>query len=216
MTLAIFDLDETLIAGDSASLWLEYLVDRKLATPDILEKEQSLMAAYYQGLLDMDAYMALTLAPIRYWPSELLAPLVEDFVVHNILPIVYNDAKSRLNWHLNQGHTVVIISATGEHLVKPIARALGVEHAIGIMLDHNNGAYTGLTQGVYSYQEGKLTRLEQWLQQHQLRPSLSYGYSDSLNDLPLLEYVDRAAVVNADNNLYRLGLARGWELLTWR
>ncbi|MBU3824116.1 MAG: HAD-IB family hydrolase [Candidatus Oceanisphaera merdipullorum] len=216
MKLAIFDLDETLIAGDSASLWLEYLVDRKLISADILAQEKCLMAAYYQGQLDMDAYMALTLAPIRYWPAELLAPLVEDFVRHNVLPLVYADAKARLNWHLAQGHTVVIISATGEHLVKPIAHALGVEHAIGILLDYCDGAYTGLTRGVYSYQEGKLTRLQEWLQQHGFTPSISYGYSDSLNDLPLLEYVDQAAVVNGDNNLYRLGLERGWELLIWR
>lgn len=216
MKLAIFDLDETLIGGDSASLWLEYLVARKLASADILAKEQSLMAAYYQGLLDMDAYMALTLAPIRYWPTELLTPLVEDFVRHNILPIVYEDAKARLHWHLDQGHTAVIISATGEHLVKPIARALGVNHAIGIELEHQNGRYTGLAQGVYSYQEGKLTRLQQWLQEQALTPKVSWGYSDSLNDLALLEYVDCAAVVNADNNLYRIGVARGWELLTWR
>lgn len=216
MKLAIFDLDETLIAGDSASLWLEYLVARKLTSADILAQEQGLMAAYYQGLLDMDAYMALTLAPIRYWPAEHLTPLITDFVRHNILPLVYSDAQARLNWHLNQGHTVVIISATGEHLVKPIARALGVHHAIGIMLERKNGIYTGLTQGVYSYQEGKLTRLQQWLQQQDATPTVSYGYSDSLNDLPLLEYVDRAAVVNGDNNLYRLGLERGWELLTWR
>ena len=130
--------------------------------------------------------------------------------------MVYADAQARLNWHLAQGHTVVIISATGEHLVKPIAHALGVEHAIGIMLDNNGGMYTGLTRGVHSYQAGKLTRLQEWLQQHDIQPSMSYGYSDSLNDLPLLEYVDQAAVINGDNNLYRLGLARGWELLTWR
>lgn len=216
MDLAIFDLDETLIAGDSARLWLEYLVARKLISADILVKEKSLMAAYYQGQLDMDAYMALTLAPLRYWQTDLLTPLIEDFVQHSVLPLVYNDAKARLNWHLAQGHTVLIISATGEHLVKPIARALGVEHAIGVLLDYCDGAYTGLTRGVHSYQAGKITRLQAWLQQQGLTPGISYGYSDSLNDLPLLEYVDQAAVVNGDNYLYRLGVERGWELLSWR
>ncbi|ART83608.1 hydrolase [Oceanisphaera profunda] len=216
MKLAIFDLDETLIAGDSARLWLEYLVDRKLISADILAQEKSLMAAYYQGQLDMDAYMALTLAPIRYWQADVLTPLVEDFVQHYVLPLVYGDAQARLHWHLTQGHTVVIISATGEHLVKPIARALGVEHAIGILLDYCDGAYTGLTRGVHSYQEGKLTRLQEWMQQQGITPSTSYGYSDSLNDLPLLEYVDQAAVVNGDNYLYRIAAERGWELLTWR
>ncbi|WP_417618764.1 HAD family hydrolase [Oceanisphaera sp.] len=215
MKLAIFDLDETLIAGDSASLWLEFMVQHKLASAEILLQEQNLMSAYYQGRMDMSAYMALTLAPIRYWQPQDLAPLVDKFVQQDILPIVYPDARDRLHWHQAQGHTVVIISATGEHLVKPIARMLGVEHAIGIMLDSCEGVYNGRTRGVYSYQEGKLTRLQDWLHQQQLNPELSYAYSDSLNDLPLLEYADRPAVVNGDQHLRLIAQQRGWELLDW-
>ncbi|MFD1007233.1 HAD family hydrolase [Oceanisphaera ostreae] len=216
MKLAIFDLDETLIAGDSASLWLEFMVRRKLAHADILVQEKNLMSAYYQGRMDMSAYMTLTLAPIRHWQPQDLTPLVDEFVLQDILPIVYPEARARLNWHQAQGHRVVIISATGEHLVKPIARALGVEHAIGIMLECCEGSYSGRTRGVYSYQEGKLTRLQDWLQEQQLTPSLSYAYSDSLNDLPLLQYADQAAVVNGDSHLRLIAQQRGWELFDWQ
>ena len=215
MKLAIFDLDETLIAGDSASLWLAFMVRRKLASADILQEEQKLMSAYYQGRMDMSVYMALTLAPIRYWQPQDLTPLVEEFIVQDILPRVYPEARKRLAWHQAQGHTVVIVSATGEHLVKPIARALGVEHAIGILLDRNEGGYTGRTRGVYSYQEGKLARLHDWLHDQQLTPSVRYAYSDSLNDLPLLEYADHASVVNGDQHLCAIARQRGWELLDW-
>ncbi|MBO1520204.1 HAD family hydrolase [Oceanisphaera pacifica] len=215
MKLAIFDLDETLIAGDSASLWLAFMVRRQLASADILVQEKNLMDAYYQGQMDMNAYMALTLAPLNGWQTQDLAPLVEEFLQQDILPIVYSKARKRLNWHQAQGHCVVIVSATGEHLVNPIARALGVEHAIGIMLECCDGVYNGRTHGVYSYQEGKLIRLQSWLDEQGLIPSLSYAYSDSLNDLPLLQYADQAAVVNGDAHLRLIAQQRGWEQLSW-
>lgn len=216
MKLAIFDLDETLIAGDSASLWLAFMVRRQLANADILAQEKNLMSAYYQGRMDMSAYMALTLAPICGWQPQDLTRLIDEFVQQDILPIVYSEARARLNWHQAQGHRVVIVSATGEHLVKPIARALGVEHAIGIMLECCDGVYNGATHGVYSYQEGKLTRLQDWLDEQQLTPSLSYAYSDSLNDLPLLQYADQAAVVNGDTHLRLIAQQRGWKQLDWQ
>ncbi|GHA17382.1 HAD family hydrolase [Oceanisphaera arctica] len=215
MKLAIFDLDETLIAGDSASLWLTFLVNRKLAPAEILEQERHLMAAYYQGRMDMDAYMALTLAPIRHWQQRDLAPLVDEFVEQDILPLVYPAALERLAWHTARGHERLIISATGEHLVKPIARALGVDHAIGIQLECCDGVYNGRTHGVYSYQQGKLVRLQEWLEQQALRPSHSYGYSDSLNDLPLLEFVDTPFAVNPGDHLARLARERNWSCLDW-
>ncbi|MFP2769982.1 HAD family hydrolase [Oceanisphaera sp. KMM 10153] len=215
MKLAIFDLDETLIAGDSASLWLSFLVRRQLAPADILEREHALMNDYYRGRMDMDAYMTLTLAPIRNWQQRDLAPLVDEFIQQDILPLVYPAARDRLAWHTAQGHERLIISATGEHLVKPIARALGVDHAIGIQLECCDGVYNGRTHGVYSYQQGKLIRLQEWLEQQTRRPSHSYGYSDSLNDLPLLEFVDQAAVINGEERLGRLADERGWERLDW-
>ncbi|MGR7921881.1 hydrolase [Zobellella denitrificans] len=216
MTLAIFDLDETLIAGDSASLWLEFLVRRKLAPAAILEQERALMSAYYQGRMDMDAYMALTLSPIRHWQPADLTPLVEEFIEQDIAPLVYPEARDRLDWHRRLGHELLIISATGEHLVKPIAHSLGVNHAIGIRLECCDGIYNGRTRGVYSYQEGKITRLQEWLAERQFAPALTYGYSDSLNDLPLLEYVDRPTVINGGDHLARLAAERGWGNLRWR
>ncbi|GAA3533320.1 HAD family hydrolase [Zobellella aerophila] len=215
MKLAIFDLDETLIAGDTASLWLEFLVRRKLAPVGILEQERTLMTAYYQGRMDMDAYMALTLAPIRHWQLQDLSPLVEEFIRQDILPLVYPDARARLAWHRSQGHEIVIISATGEHLVKPIALALGVRHAIGIMLDCCDGVYNGRTRGVFSYQEGKLVRLQEWLERQALSPSHSYGYSDSLNDLPLLEFVDTPFAINPGEHLAHIARGRNWSCLNW-
>lgn len=215
MKLAIFDLDETLIAGDSASLWLDFLVRRQLAPADILERERELMTAYYQGRMDMAAYMELTLAPIKNWQQRDLAPLVDEFVEQDILPLVYPAARERLAWHTAQGHQRLIISATGEHLVKPIARALGVVHAIGIQLECCDGVYNGRTHGVYSYQRGKLTRLQDWLAMQPQAPSMTYGYSDSLNDLPLLEFVHQAAVINGNEPLLHLAAERGWERLEW-
>lgn len=143
MNLAIFDLDETLIAGDAATLWLGFLAEQGLVSDGLLAEERRLMEHYYAGTLDMNAYMALTLAPLEGQGPETLAPLVNTFIRERIAPIVYPQARERLDWHRALGHRCLIISATGEHLVKPIAQHLGVADAIGVQTEMKNGRYSG-------------------------------------------------------------------------
>ncbi|PSJ45053.1 HAD family hydrolase [Zobellella taiwanensis] len=215
MALAIFDLDETLIAGDSASLWLAFLAREGRVSEALLAEERRLMADYYQGEMDMEAYMTLTLSPLQGRRPDELAPLVTRFIEHEIAPLVYPQARATLDWHRRQGHRCLIISATAEYLVAPIALSLGVEQAIGIEAQLERGRYNGRARGVFSYRQGKVTRLTQWLERQGLSPAFSYGYSDSHNDLPLLEYVDEAAVVNAAAPLADIAASRGWRQLSW-
>ncbi|WP_418135362.1 HAD family hydrolase [Oceanimonas smirnovii] len=215
MKLAIFDLDETLIAGDSATLWLNFLAGRGLVSDALLAEEQRLMEDYYAGTLDMNAYMALTLAPLEGRCPEEVAPLVTEFISQHIAPIVYPQARERLDWHRTQGHRCLIISATGEHLVRPIAQYLGVADAIGVQTDITNGRYSGRPTGIFSFQQGKVVRLGHWLREHNVEPDFCYGYSDSHNDLALLEYVDKAVVINGDETLNALAAERGWQRLNW-
>ncbi|OXY83425.1 HAD family hydrolase [Oceanimonas doudoroffii] len=215
MNLAIFDLDETLIAGDSATLWLSFLAEHGLASEALLAEERRLMENYYRGTMDMHAYMTLTLSPLEGRRPAELAPLVEAFISDCIMPIVYPQARERLNWHRDQGHHCLVISATGEHLVRPIAQRLGVQDAIGVQTEIADGRYSGRPTGVFSYQQGKVVRLGHWLREQGIEPGFCYGYSDSLNDLALLEYVDEAAVINGDETLNALATERGWQRLSW-
>ncbi|GAB6260575.1 HAD family hydrolase [Photobacterium sp. R1] len=214
--LAIFDLDETLIAADSASLWVKFLVDKGLASEHLLEQEQALMQDYAKGKMDMQSYMTATLAPIS-GKSELdLAPMIREFVEQRIQPAIFPDASERITWHKKRGDTVIIISATSEHLVKPIAELLQVDDALAIRLETINGIYTGSTTGTLSYREGKVTRLKAWLQDQLTQFHSLYCYTDSMNDLPLLQAVDFPFAVNPDPALALHAQMQEWTIMNWR
>lgn len=197
MDLALFDLDETLISDDSSGLWLRWLVDKGLAPVALAEQEQYLMKQYYQGELSMSCYMESTLSPLVGRHTTEVAGWVERFIERDILPRIYPQARKMLAWHRNRGDYIVIISATGEHLVTPIAQHFSANAALSIGVTVEDDRYTGKTYGTLTYREGKVERLKQWLSASpQLDFEHTYGYSDSINDKPLLEYVDRATVIN--------------------
>ena len=216
MALAIFDLDETLIHGDCASLWSEQMA--RLGWVDgesFLRRDREMMDAYGKGHLDMEAYMAFSLEPIAGRSLEevdhLVGPWVEDFIE----PIILGDACRCIAEHRKRGDRILIISASGTHLVGPIAARLGVEEYLAIELEAVNGVYTGQTHGVLTYREGKITRLLEWLDQEQENLEGACFYSDSLNDLPLLMKVDHPHAVNPDPVLREHAEKNGWPVLEW-
>lgn len=215
MPLAVFDLDDTLIDGDSSSLWLRYLVQQQLAPPEMVPEEAAMMEAYRRGELDMDQYMAFTLQPLKDKAITEVTTWVEDFIRTQILPRVFPDAERLLADYKDKGWTIVVISATGEHLVGPIARYLGADDSLAIQLACHNGCYRGETQGVMTYREGKVIRLQQWLAAHSFTLTGSHGYSDSVNDVPLLEAVETAFVVNPDTRLAEIAKCKEWASLSW-
>ncbi|MGG5292170.1 HAD family hydrolase [Pseudomonas shirazensis] len=217
MALAIFDLDETLIHGDCASLWSEHMV--RLGWVDgesFLRRDREMMEAYSKGEMAMEDYMAFSLEPIAGRTLEELAHLVEPWVEDVIEPIIYGDACRCIAEHRKQGDRVLIISASGTHLVGPIAARLGVEEYLAIELEAVNGVYTGNTHGVLTYREGKITRLLEWLDQEQENLEGASFYSDSRNDLPLLLKVDHPRAVNPDPVLRAHAEQHGWPILDWK
>ncbi|MGF1727997.1 HAD family hydrolase [Photobacterium kasasachensis] len=214
--LAVFDLDETLIAADSASLWSEFIAEKGLASDTHLAEERELMSAYANGTMDMDRYMQATLKPIIGMDSKTLTQLVAEFIERKIKPAFYADAISRIQWHKQRGDIVLVISATGEHLVKPIAKLLGADDVIAINLEQINGIITGRTTGTLSYQQGKVTRMKAWIDDHNIQFKGSYGYSDSINDLPMLDAVDRPFAVNPDPALALHAQMQDWTIMDWR
>lgn len=216
MALALFDLDETLIAGDSSGLWMTYLVEQGIASEDIMEREAKLMDQYYAGTLDMHEYIRHCLHPIINQTEQEVASNVARFIEEQIRPIIYPEALACLAWHKEQGNTPVVISATGEFLVAPIAKALGVGHAIAILVETADGKYTGESIGTLSYREGKVTRLHDWMQEHGASMNGSYFYSDSRNDLPLLRLVDNPVATNPDDTLLQEAQEKGWSIENWK
>lgn len=217
MALAIFDLDETLIHGDCASLWSEHMV--RLGWVDgesFLRRDRELMEAYSKGEMAMEDYMAFSLEPVAGRTLEELAHLVEPWVEDVIEPIIYGDACRCIAEHRKQGDRVLIISASGTHLVGPIAARLGVDEYLAIELEAVNGVYTGNTHGVLTYREGKITRLLEWLDQEQENLEGASFYSDSRNDLPLLLKVDHPKAVNPDPVLRAHAEQHGWPILDWK
>lgn len=216
MALAIFDLDETLIHGDCASLWSEQMarlgwVDGKA----FLRRDHELMEAYGKGHLRMEEYMAFSLEPIAGRTLEEVQHLVEPWVEEVIEPIIYGDACRCIAEHRKRGDRILIISASGTHLVGPIAARLGVDEYLAIELEALNGVYTGQTHGVLTYREGKITRLLEWLDQEQENLEGASFYSDSRNDLPLLLKVDFPHAVNPDAVLREHAEINGWPILSW-
>ncbi|MGH8440876.1 MAG: HAD family hydrolase [Pseudomonas sp.] len=216
MALAIFDLDETLIHGDCASLWSEQMA--RLGWVDgesFLRRDKELMDAYGRGHLAMEDYMAFSLEPlIGRTPDEvdhLVGPWVEDFIE----PIIFSDATRTIAAHRKAGDRILVISASGTHLVAPIAERLGIDEILGIELEVVNGVYTGKTVGTLTYREGKITRLLEWLDQEEENLEGASFYSDSRNDLPLLLKVDYPHVVNPDPVLREQAEKAGWPIHSW-
>lgn len=216
MALAIFDMDDTLVDGDSSSLWLNYQVAHGLAPAAMLPREAEMLRAYYAGVLAMEDYMAYTLTPLFGLTHTEVEHWVNQFIEEVILPRIFPQALRQIELHRQREDRLLIISATGEHLVRPIAQRLGVRDSIGILLEMEEGAYTGKTHGVLSYREGKITRLQAWLEQQGETLAGSHGYSDSLNDIPLLEAVEYPHAVNPDATLRAETHRRGWTELAWR
>ncbi|SFM70348.1 HAD family hydrolase [Marinobacter zhejiangensis] len=212
--LAVFDLDETLIRGDSSQLFTHFLRDQGIDnTADVEAKDQAFMAAYHAGELDLEDYMTFSLAPLKGWRRPEVTELVEEFVSTIIQPLVLPTGRERVEWHKGQGHEVLIISATGEHLVSPIAATLGIGEGIGVQLEWQDDTLTGAIGQRRPFRDGKINALQQWLSGRASTPEKVWFYSDSHNDLPLLKHVDHPVAMNPDPQLASHARAHRWPIL---
>ncbi|WP_286977746.1 HAD family phosphatase [Pseudomonas sp.] len=217
MALAIFDLDDTIINGDCATLWSEEMV--KLGWVDgesFMARDHELMALYAKGELAMETYMQFSLSPLVGRTEEELAFVLDPFVEDVIEPRFYSDATRCIATHRKNGDRILVISASAHFLVSAIAARLGIDEVLAIDLELSRGTYTGNTQGVLTYREGKVCRLKDWLQANDESLQGAYFYSDSRNDLPLLQQVDKPHTVNPDPVLKAHAEQAGWPVLNWR
>lgn len=217
MQLAIFDLDNTLLAGDSDYLWGQFLV--KLGAVDAAEYEQTNRAFYAQyeaGTLDINAFLSFALKPLAENSKQQLDAWHQQFLAEEIVPLITQQSRRLVQQHRDAGHTLLIITATNHFVTAPIAVELGIEHIIATMPEMQNGEYTGQVTGVPSFQAGKITRLDDWLMDRGERVSESWFYSDSMNDVPLLEKVDHPFAVDPDERLLTHAEQQGWPVMSLR
>ncbi|MGO2355052.1 MAG: HAD family hydrolase [Marinomonas foliarum] len=217
MTLAIFDLDGTLLNGDSDYTWGQFLVEKGLVdTQAYKEANDKFFIQYQSGTLDIHEYLAFSLAPLTKFSKDELAELHNTFMQEKIQPMMQRKANALLKHHKDQGHFLLMITATNQFVTGPIGDALGMDHIIAPVPEVIDGHYTGKVVGVPSFQEGKVTRLNDWLAETGHTMEGSYFYSDSRNDLPLLELVSHPIAVDADETLTKIAQERNWQHISLR
>jgi HAD superfamily hydrolase (TIGR01490 family) len=217
MTLAIFDLDNTLIAGDSDNLWGQFLCEQGLVDSAGFDLQNAQFYRDYRaGNLDIDAYLRFALAPLRGRSMATLASWHRQFMVDKIEPIMLPRANALITEHSEQGHHLLVITATNAFITRPIADALGIEDLLACDAEIVDGQYTGEPRGIPSYHAGKVTRLNNWLAERDISMDGSYFYSDSHNDLPLLERVDKPIAVDPDDALRARAQEAGWPVISLR
>lgn len=217
MALAIFDLDNTLLGGDSDHAWGEFLVEQGLVDPDHHRRQNDeFYRQYCEGGLDIDAYLRFALAPLAGKTVQELIPLHAAFMASHIQPMMLSKATALIEQHRQAGDTLMIITATNDFVTGPIARELGIAVLLASQAEVVDGRYTGKPTGLPCFQHGKVTRLEQWMAANNATLDGSYFYSDSHNDLPLLSEVDHPVAVDPDERLAAVASEKGWPIISLR
>lgn len=217
MALAIFDLDNTLLGGDSDYLWGRYLAENAIVDPQSYhDTNLAFYNDYQSGQLDINAFLQFVFEPLAKNSMKDLLAWRADYLQQKILPIILPKGLELIEQHRQQGDTLLIITATNSFLTTPIAELLKIDNLIATDPEMLDGRYTGKVFGVPSFQQGKVERLQHWLDEHQQDLAGSYFYSDSHNDLPLLEQVDTPIAVDPDDKLAEVARQRDWKILSLR
>ena len=217
MRLTIFDLDHTLLDGDSDYLWGRFLVEQgRVDAEDYERRNRAFYEDYQAGTLDIEAFARFSMAPLAANELSDLLAWREQFVREKIEPIVAPLAPVLIERHRMQGDELLIMTATNRFITEPIAQLLGIDTLIATEPGMNQSRYTGALAGIPNFREGKVRRLDQWLREEGMSADHITVYSDSHNDLPLLERADTPVAVDPDPMLEQLAGSRGWQIISLR
>jgi HAD superfamily hydrolase (TIGR01490 family) len=218
--LALFDLDNTLLAGDSDYNWSLFLISEGLLDAKTHhDRNEQFYLDYKNGCLNIVEFLKFQLKPLSEHPKKFLDELHLKYMQKVIRPMMTVKAQALVDKHKAAGDLCVVITATNSFVTKPIATAYGIEHLIGSDPEMVNGEYTGGVTGVPTYKEGKVIRLNQWLEARGKKLTdfeKSYFYSDSHNDLPLMKLVTNPVAVDADAILTEYAKAQDWPIISLR
>lgn len=217
MALAIFDLDNTLIANDSDYLWGEFLVKNGYVNADEFAAQNAQFYEDYKvGNLDIMAYQRFALKPLSEQSMETLNQWHKQFMESFIEPIILPKAQALVDQHKKNGDRVMIVTATNTFITRPIGLRYGINELLGTEGEVKDNRYTGEVAGTPTFQQGKVTRLNEWLMQENETLEGSFFYSDSHNDLPLLDIVDHPIVVDGDEKLITKAKENNWPIISLR
>ena len=213
--LTIFDLDNTLLNGDSDRNWGEFLSEKRIVNDDYLLRSEQFYNNYYEGSLDIEGFLDFCLEPLKNNEMDLLLELREEFIEKKIKPIVLPAALTKVKEEMEDS-TVIIATATNNFVTKPIANLFGIEDLIATEFEIANSKFTGRVLGLPCFREGKLQKVTEWINLNGYALAESRFYSDSFNDLPLLEKVREAIVVDGDGKLLKEAKKNEWSCLSFR
>lgn len=214
--VVVFDLDHTLIKADSSTLWCKYMYQHGIATEDnFLQQEQELMQLYAQGLMNVHDYIAFSMRPLLNLTIDKVQTLIQDYVSTTIVPLIYPQAKALIEQYKNLEVEILIISASASFIVKEIAKYLKIDNVIGLEVAQYNNCYTDKIEGIPAFKEGKVIKLEEFLKSNNRSIQNISFYTDSINDLPLLQRANNAYVVNPDDKLLSIAKAHNYKILFW-
>ena len=217
MSLAIFDLDNTLIADDSDYLWGQFLVDKGIVNKEFYEQANAkFYKDYKQGTLDIEAFLHFSLKPLADNEPNQLFRWRDQFIQEIIQPILLQPAISLVNKHKAKNDTLMVITATNRFITEPIVNLYGIDNLLATTPEFINNRFTGQFEGVPCFQEGKVKLLNQWMQNSSETLENSWFYSDSHNDLPLLKLVENPVAVNPDDALEVFAKDKGWPIISLR
>jgi HAD superfamily hydrolase (TIGR01490 family) len=217
VSLAIFDLDNTLIADDSDYLWGQYLVDKGIVNKqDYEEANKKFYDDYKNGQLNINEFLRFSLRPLAENLTEHLNELRQDFIDKTIRPILLTPAQQLIDKHKKQGDTIMVITATNRFVTEPIVKLYGINLLIATTPEFLDGRYTGKVSGIPCFQEGKVKLLQEWLANSTETLDDSWFYSDSHNDLPLLTRVTNPVAVDPDERLKQFAIEADWPIISLR
>jgi len=218
MSLAMFDLDNTLIGGDSDYLWGEFLCEEGIIVDPVSfqKMNENFYQQYEIGKLDIYAWAEFSFKVLTEYSLDKLYELRQNFIQQKIEPIFLEKAQSCINQHKEKGDTVLVITASNSFITAPIAEMYGIDHLLATEPEFKSGRFTGKVSRIPCFQSGKIDNLMPWLDKNGENLIGSYFYSDSHNDLPLLELVDNPVAINSDKVLTSVALENGWPVLNWR
>lgn len=211
-TLAIFDLDNTLLEGDTDTLWGEFLYQKGVMDLAFVRKVRKFFRDHQKASMDIQAYAECLLSPLKTYPLRQMEALREEFLsqtASRIRPAMLE----RVNWHRTKKHTLLMITNSHGFITEPIGQLLGFSSRICTQPEFRDGGYTGRLDGIPAYGDGKILRLSAWLQDHRLSLEHSWAYSDSYSDLPLLSLVENPVAVTPDDQLRRHAQEHHWRLM---
>jgi HAD superfamily hydrolase (TIGR01490 family) len=216
MKLVLFDLDHTLLNGDSDTLWCDYLIEIGILNKSVFsERNQEMAAGYKAGTVDAGEFVNFYTSTLGGKTRDWWQPYRQTFLKEWIAPRISKASRELVDEHLNSGDLVVMTTATNRFITELTAANLNIQHLIATELETNGDTFTGKATGVLNLRDGKPIRLHEWLSNRAVAFEAfeSIAYSDSMNDLPLLEMATYAVATNPDDKLKVIAVARGWSII---